>query len=172
MNTYFSRHTHDLDIDSATRTTLWNKQLVAIHYPEDVMGKVGERDNTSLEPEAYPNHRARALRALLRLAEEGGYVCAQYGEHEECVIGKVMPGTEIKLLYGKWGNLWGNDGREAILKYVPLQQVIVVDPSYHRALAQALTNRPRRGTLQRWWQDGGVIQGIIEGELVRRSVSL
>ena len=162
METFFARHTHDIDIDAPTRARLWNEQWVAVHYPDYLGGGIGEQDNESLNPDDYPGRAMRAIRALQRLAENGGYVCAQYHDHDDYLIGKIAARTPIKLLRGTWGSIWGNEGRPAVLKALQLHQVKVVNAKHYPALAQALLHRPRRGTLQRWWQDGGVIRDIVE----------
>ena len=78
MTTYFSRHTEVLDVDNETRQRLWEEGRIAIHFPTDKRGEQPE-DSSSVDPVDYsglPGHSA--MKALARLAAEGGYVCAQY----------------------------------------------------------------------------------------------
>jgi len=164
VNTYFARHTYILDVDDATRAHLWNNGLVAIHFPDHLTGGIRDQDNESLDPQDYPPNKARAVRALVRLANEGGYVCAQHEGHDEHLLGRVAPGTQIYLLRGGWGRANGLEGRQAVLKAVKMTDVQMVDPRRHPHLAQAFANRPRRGTLQRWWQDGGEVRSLVEQE--------
>jgi hypothetical protein len=87
MDTYFIRHTNELDIDAATRRRIWDDRRIAIHFPRKKDGEPHKRDNQSLELDDFPRREQRAMRALKRLAEDIGYVCAEYFQHSECVKG-------------------------------------------------------------------------------------
>ena len=52
-------------------------------------GILVEQDNESLDHEDYPSRAIRVVRALRQLAECGGYVCAQYHDHDDYLVGKV-----------------------------------------------------------------------------------
>jgi hypothetical protein len=54
MLTFFDRHTVKLDIDTPTLERLWERSLIAIHYPEMRNGNCGKHDNESLDPNDYP----------------------------------------------------------------------------------------------------------------------
>jgi hypothetical protein len=76
---------------------LWRNRKIAIHFPYGIRG-LEEQDNASLDPTDYPtgSHR-RAMRALVELANKGGYVCAQYFPHDDtlarvCTSGGVTNG--------------------------------------------------------------------------------
>lgn len=169
MDTFFIRHTDRLDIDQTTRDLLWNNHKIAIHYPDDKAGKLRKEDNKNLSPEDYSGSGRMYMRILAALAAEGGYVCADYYQHPECVLGYVEPGAKIELFEGKWGNLNKQKGRTAILKCLSLDKVKLVSPA---DLAVTFAARPRQGTIMRWWRAGKVIESIVEGKTNRPSFDL
>lgn len=151
MDTYFIRHTADMDIDDATRDYLWRERKIAIHFPWTAKGDVS-KDSSSLNPDDYERSAKRAIRALRRLAETGGYVCAQHYPRAECMVGFVKPDSKIELVRGKWGDRTNDAGRTAVLKTLQLTKVRLVEPLDYAVL---LVARPRQGTIMRWparWQ--------------------
>lgn len=169
MDTYFIRHTERLDIDDATRDLLWRQRRIAIHYPNNKAGKLGRTDNRSLSLSDYPKKGRRPMRKLLELAENGGYVCAAYLQHAECVLGYVKPRSKIELFRGKWGTQNGLDGRVAILKSLRLKKVKMVNPA---AFAVIAVGRPRQGSILQWRKAGKVIEFIVEGKRIRTTFDL
>jgi len=170
MNTYFIRHTATLDIDDATRQKLWGERRIAIHFPHDAKGRLGKRDNASCDPDDYsPTRGLRQMRALATLADEGGYVCAEYHGQSECVLGFVKPKSKIELVYGHWGSVNKYQGRKAILKSLRLSKVKSVRPGDSAAI---LVGRPRQGTIMRWKQVGQMIENIVEGRRIEPSLEL
>ncbi|MFY9233187.1 MAG: hypothetical protein WAO58_01880 [Fimbriimonadaceae bacterium] len=160
MNTYFARHTIEIDIDGDTRASLWDQRKVAIHFP-DALVQWPEEDSTSLDLKDYVGCRGmRAMKALVELAQSGGYVCADHYPHKEVLVGVVEPGTPIELVHGKWGNRNNWAGRAAVLKTLQLTRTSVVEPSAHAVI---LVGRPRQGTLMKWPRAGKVIENIVEG---------
>jgi len=162
MTTYFCRHTKALDIDDETRKRLWDERRIAIHFPHDKRGTLPEdKDNSSVAPEDYAGSGHRAMKALARLAAEGGYACAQHHGYEQVQVGRTDPGSKIELLHGRWGKVWGLEGRTAILKTLQLQKVKVVNPCDYAVI---LVGRPRQGTLMRWPNAGKLIENLVEGK--------
>jgi len=165
FETYFARHTETIAIDDATRNRLWAEKRIAIHYPFDISGDTTQ-DSRSIEPKDYPQPARKNIKALRNLAQNGGYVCAQYFGHEECVLGFVEPQSHIELVEGNWGKNerqgrvadW--KGRTAILKTLLLTKVRIVAPEKHAII---LVGRPRQGTLMRWPSSGKVIEELVEG---------
>ena len=104
MDTYYIRHTKKLGIDESTRRKLWREQRIAIHFPRDKDGRMHKRDNMSLNLADYDSRGQRAMSALTKLAKDGGYVCAEYYQHDECILGYVKPVSKIKLYRGGWGS--------------------------------------------------------------------
>mgnify|MGYP000551257652 CR=1 FL=1 len=108
MNTYFARHTIEIDIDGDTRASLWDQRKVAIHFP-DALVQWPEEDTTSLDLIDYVGCRGmRAMKALVELAQSGGYVCADHYPHKEVLVGVVEPGTPIEAVsdVGGGASIW------------------------------------------------------------------
>ena len=167
MDTYYIRHTEALDIDGATRERLWRERRIAIHFPhykhgQDPHGDIpeGEPDNASLDLDDYPSRGRNAMRALIGLAKTGGYVCAEYYGQHQCMLGFVDPDSQIELLRGQWGSRNGCDGRQAILKTLPLKNFKFVNSS---DFAVIFVGRPRQGTIMRWKRAGKSIENEVEG---------
>jgi len=167
VDTYYIRHTETLDIDDATRQALWDEHRIAIHYPHGKDNKLHKRDNASLALEDYPSRARRAMRSLKQLAKDGGYVCAQYFQHGECIVGYIKPASTIELTRGRWGSSNDLNGRQAILKSLRLEKVKFVNPCDSTAI---LVGRPRQGTIMRWRRAGQTIENIVRGK--RTSPSL
>jgi putative restriction endonuclease len=160
MLTYFWRHTDELDIDASTRQLLWDQRLAAVHYPEGPDGKIGERDNESLDPHDYPQKAAQYIQLLNELAETGGYVFAEYFGQVEFLVGRVDPESEIEIIRGTWGDRYGLGGRPAVLKGLRLRDWRLVSRD---DVADLYDKRPRRGTLRRWPKAGDAVAQLVEG---------
>ncbi|HEY4270990.1 MAG TPA: hypothetical protein VGM65_03225 [Candidatus Udaeobacter sp.] len=163
MDTYFIRHTADMDIDDDTRDYLWRERKIAIHFPWVKDGD-NSKDTSSLNPEDYKSSDKRAIRALLRLPDTGGYVCAQHYPREECMLGFVKPQTKIELFRGKWGHRNKMARRTAVLKTLQLTKVRLVKPLDYAVL---LVGRPRQGTIMRWPLARKVVENIVEGRATK-----
>jgi len=158
--TYFIRHSPGLGIDDDTLERLWDQRRIAIHFPSDKEGRLQEVDNASLDPNDYSGAGKRATRTLVELARNGGYVCAEYRSHDECLIGYVEPESKIQFIKGTWGDATEFSGREAILKTLLLKRVKKVDPNNQPIL---LAGRPRQGTISRWHRIGETVANLVEG---------
>jgi len=170
MTTYFVRHTEKLVIDASTRDRIWDERRIAIHFPEHANGGRGETDNTSLDPNDYADQESRqSVRALVTLAREGGYVCAEHlAEHprrERVQVGWVSPGSAVDLLEGRWA--LDLPPRTAILKTIRLKRA---QPLEAADAAVALVGRPRRGTIRCWHLCKNRIQDIVDG--IKRELAL
>ncbi|MGH8092272.1 MAG: hypothetical protein ACREIF_02200 [Chthoniobacterales bacterium] len=160
MNTYFIRHTADMDIDDQTRRYLWDERKIAIHFPHDDSGN-REKDSRELAPERYSGSARKAMRALTALADSGGYVCGRYfPPYEDCLVGFVEPNSQIELVEGRWGKKWGLEGRVAVLKTLPLTRTKIVKPT---DCAVIMVGRPRQGTIMKWTSAVKTIENIVEG---------
>jgi hypothetical protein len=122
-NTYFVRHSSDLDLDETTFNYLWKNNYIGIHYPQDINGKLGDNDISSIDPKDYSGSALKAINALRSLAYDGGYVCAVYRPFVGCKIGYVDKRTKIEIVKGTWGDKYELDGREAILKCIKIKKV-------------------------------------------------
>jgi hypothetical protein len=163
MESYFIRHTAGMDIDDDTRNYLWRERKIAIHFPW-IKEDDNSKDTSSLNPEDYKPSDKRAIRALLRLAETGGYVCAQHYPRTECMLGFVTPHTKIELFRGKWGDRNNMPGRIAVLKTLQFTKARLVKPLDYVVL---LVGRPRQGTITRWPLAGKVVENIVEGRTTK-----
>lgn len=168
MNTYFARHTYSLDIDENTRRRLWNERRIAIHYPWDNSGNK-ERDSRSIHPEDYAGGAKRAVRALVTLSHDGGYVCTQHHLYEDCLVGMVKPRTKIEVITGRWGQLNNMEGRPAVLKTLRLMKAKAIKPLDHTVV---MVGRPRQGTIMRWRIAGDAIANLVEGRRTKPSLSV
>lgn len=158
MDTYFIRHTDKMKIEPSTFKGLWTKQRVGIHYPF-FKKRLKRRDNTSLDPNDYVGGGRRAMRALRRLSEEGGYVCARYFDQNDILLGYVKPGTPIQLLKTHWsGEEFRKKGALAILKTIKLSKCRVLEPQDQPAI---IASRPRLGTIMRWPRAKRMIENLV-----------
>ncbi|MFC2173767.1 hypothetical protein ACFLU6_14240 [Acidobacteriota bacterium] len=162
MYTFYARHR--MDISQETYDLLWNSRYVAIHYPQSKHSTGGE-DTTSIDPDDYKGTPKQALKALLELGEDGGYVCAEYSGVNSCLLGKVNPKTGVELLRGKWDTY---PDKTAILKAVKMAFAQEVPPSDYAVI---MAGRPRQGTLQHWWNAGRAIECIVDGREPQRNVA-
>ncbi len=151
--TYYIRH--KMAVEKSTKDDLWKKSMIAIHLPwKGRRSNFRRPDSRSLNPSHYAKRGAKqALDRLWELANNGGYVCAEYEGTQECLLGFVPPKSKVKLLPGKWEpaevpNRWRSDtGRTAILKTLALHKVKKLRTA---ELAAALVGRPQQGTISRW----------------------
>ena len=87
MNTFYARHTWRMDIDKATRESIFAKGLIAVHYPHHRDGTLRDEDLRSKDPDCHDARGRRALRALNSLASCGGYALAEYHAQDKILIG-------------------------------------------------------------------------------------
>lgn len=138
---------------------LWEKQIIAIHFPRDKSGELLDSDNESTEPADYSLKQRHAVQTLVTLGREGGYVCTEYRGLTACLIGKVLPGTALEIVTGRWG-AGEHAGRIAMLKSLRLTQVKEIPASDQPA---TIVGRPRQGTLLRWPSAKNAISDLVEG---------
>jgi len=169
MKTYFIRHTNSLRIDDATREKLWADRRIAIHFPDNSNGRMGPRDNSSLDPNDYPKKGRKQMRTLCELAKTGGYVCAEHYGKSDCLLGYVKPGSKIDLVRGHWDGESGYGSRKAILKSLRLGRVRLLAPCDSAVI---LVGRPRQGTIAHWrrGEEEGFVRNIVDGRHVRPSL--
>jgi len=80
-------------VDQDTCDWIFDNRQIAIHHPSDRFGQIGPQDNRSIHPDDYVGKSKRAIQALSNLGQQGGYVCAEYRNHQEILVGVVDPGT-------------------------------------------------------------------------------
>lgn len=163
MKTFFVRHTRVLPVSDATVASLFSDQRIALHYPG-----AGPTDSESRDPTSYTARGDQvAIRALVELAQVGGYVWAEYRTTGVAYIGKVLPGSEIELRRSEW--VRRDPGREAVLKTLQLKNVRKVLPNELLALR---ATRPRQGTIARWRKAGRTVEKLVERQPLSFSLQL
>jgi hypothetical protein len=158
MQSWFARHSMGA-FDDEEHRKLFEADRVAIHYP----GKDGA-EVKSLDPTAYDRRSASVVRRFAELAQEGGYIWAQYPTLGQVKIGTVEAGSRVEFLDSTWNHpRWGegSQGRPAIIKSLRMTAVREVPPG---ALMSLRAARPRRGTLSRWRKVGKRLEQVIEGK--------
>jgi hypothetical protein len=140
MNTYFIRH-GNLAVTTSVLDRLRHQHLVAIHYPR-YRGRMLSSDNLSLNPAHYTGKGEKAaINSLNRLAENGGYIFAEYRGSTQVLVGVVRP-QQPKISRTRWSDR----NREALLKTLRISQVKTLN-------ALNLSNvppKPARGTIAEW----------------------
>jgi hypothetical protein len=167
QDTFFIRHNSKLGLDKTTLDSMWQAGRIGIHYPH-VKGVLEAADNESLNLDTYSGRGHSVVKTLLGLAQRGGYVCAQYRDHNDILVGVVEPETAVQLLKGVWVDSYGMPGRIAVMKTLQLQRIQRLPLS---ECTQLLVGRPRQGTLMRWPSIGHVIGNLIEGRTAKLSIS-
>ena len=163
MQTFYIRHTRDIQIEPEFWNRLRAENRIAIHFP-NVEGETDDDPDTrSLNPSDYRTAGKKALNAFHALSKHGGYVCAEFFQDTErgilsptCIVGRVEPGTPIELIEGRW---WQWD-KLAVLKTIRLRQVREIPASRQPVL---LSGRPRQGTVMRWHRVGSFVRDLVEG---------
>ena len=166
METYFIRHNNSLD--EQTRNRLRKEHRIFIHYPWDETTRKHQRfDSRSTNPDDYaddPRGAQKALHALNRLAETGGYVCAQMAEQNKWLVGFVPPNSKPELFKGRWKadelerqGLKRHNGI-AFAKTLRLSKSRLVEPADYVLLQ---TVQPRQGTIMRWHKAKDLVEALV-----------
>lgn len=161
--TYFCRINQRCDVQEQLVEDLWNDDRLAIHFPwldgEERHPARPQPDTKSINPEEYAKSDRRAMRALVELARNAGYVCLEQTLTtglRRTKVGFVPAGTEIELREGRWGSL---PNRKAILKTLKMTRVRTL----HRRIPSIEYGRPQQGTLMRWHRVNDLIARLVEG---------
>jgi hypothetical protein len=149
-----------MDVEQSIWDRLWDTRSIGIHFPLHLNPGPNDPDNESLKPEDYPQPGRSAMAVMSRLSAEGGFVLAEYWRRPGCLVGMVEPNTPITLLRGKWGNIHGREGFEAVLKTLKLSKVQEIS---EMRSAPLLAARPRQGTLMRWHSIRQLVQNLVLG---------
>jgi len=156
MKEFFIRHTKKIKVRDEDLKDLWDKDKIAIHFPGE-----GDEDSKSLNPEDYkkPSEKG-AIKCLLELAKDGGYVWAESRIDKNAKIGFVEPGTKIKLYENaRWSD---NPEKIARLKTLQLKKEKVKHVKPYE-LIPIKASRPRNLTICRWKTASGKIANLVEG---------
>jgi len=170
METYFIRHRNSVDENVKMHKKLLTEHRIFIHYPWDKTTKRHKRfESRSKNPEDYEGRGAKtALRKLNELAENGGYVCAQFPEHPPkpsiWMVGFVPVKSKIELFKGRWKKeeleRWGLNHHSgiAVAKTLRLFKARLLEPADY-ALLQ--TFQPQGGTIVRWPKAGDLVEALV-----------
>jgi hypothetical protein len=147
---------------------MWKQKRIFIHFPWDKVRRKQkyqdrQSDATSTDPEDYEGFDRRAVRSLKNLADNGGYVAADFAEHPELMLlGKVQP-QKIKLVRSKRRPDYpekpprSHSGIE-IIKTLLLSKCRYIAPADY-ALLQ--TVQPRQGTIMRWHKAKNLVEALV-----------
>ena len=162
MQQFFIRHTEVLDIPDESLDCLFVNCIIAIHFPQRRF--YPEADFESLDPEDYRTPAAKqSMIVLNRLADEGGYVWAQYrqrdsrgryGNRVRVKVGIVAP-QRIVLRRTRWRSM----DREAVLKTLKMNSAGELDPHDGIDLRRI---RPHAGTIKRWPASSTKLKLVVE----------
>jgi hypothetical protein len=160
LNTYFCRHGRNLCIDDQTRDMLWSDKKIAIHYPWTTTNPEGSaEDSQSLVPEDYARGDRKTISAFNQLANEGGYVCAEYLGHAGPLLGRISPGTKVQLLDGYWDTAVDGIPHKAILKTLRLEESFELPATESVVL---LAGRPPFVTITRWNAAKSLVADLVK----------
>jgi len=160
METYFIRHTKISVPDSALEQ-LRRKRLIAIHYPQ-FRGRLREHDNVSLDPKDYRDGGVAATRALTRLANNGGYVFAEYRDSPQPVVGIVKKQAPVIFK-----TRWEGKRRTAMLKAIRVAEWRAFDASK----LPRLPAKPARRTICTWHRAGAFVSRLLKRSSARGAPS-
>jgi hypothetical protein len=169
MKTFFVRHSGYLGVENKMLEEMYKDRVIGIHYPWDKHNKDRkDRDSESEDPNDYEGGARGAMRTLVELARDGGYVCAQYRDHESLLLGKVRPDSRIELRRGIWSKMHPDqEGKVAIMKTLQLDDVKEVKERDYQTI---LVGRERQMTICRWQIVGELIKELVQGESSRPSL--
>ena len=109
------------------------------------------------------------MRILAALASEGGYVCAEFSQHDRCLVGYVPPKTQIELFRGVYGHQDPKlAGRPAILKSLRLRRAKCIEAADAHLIR---IGRPQQGAISRWPSAKNRIADLVEERRRRSSLS-
>lgn len=155
MKSWFIRHwskdTHgswNNEQNSEIQQRLFDKKEIAVHY----------KSICSVNPDDYEKNHANVIRRFLKLAKEGGYICAHYPAIRRTVIGKVNPNTKIKC-----------EKKNFCLKRIKLEKCEEIFGERKEFLLAA---KPRQGTLSYWPNIGNLLGLIVNREPITESLEL
>jgi hypothetical protein len=172
LPTYFIRHGEIMGIDEDLRDRLWKEHRVGIHFPRDKSNGYGQNgpDSQSTNPDDYAKADGlRPMRFLNRLAKEGGYVCSQHHGKQGYLLGKVLPGSTIEIIKGKWGMRYPEaNGRPTFMKTLRLEQARTVGSLEHVVLH---VGHPRMGTINPWNLGAAKVRSLVEGYELKPEIS-
>lgn len=112
------------------------------------------------------NGDKRAIKCFGNLANEGGYVFAEYSkQHDKVKIGKVKPNSAVIFFETKWSQDCHDPkrrkGDKAVLKTLQMENVKILSKSDATVF---LATRPRMGTITEWKSIKKYLEYAVEGK--------
>lgn len=155
---FFIRHTRILEISDLNIHSLYDRDLIGIHFQSNY--KV-HRDELLL-PESYDNKYAiRSIKYLHELSSVGGYIWCDYSPVTNSIIGWVKPGTKIELIdFAVVRNHADFIDGKLIMKCLKLEKKIEVKPEQ---LLSLKARRPQLCTFVKWHKSYGKIENQFTG---------
>ncbi|MEI6846784.1 MAG: hypothetical protein WCK32_01910 [Chlorobiaceae bacterium] len=165
---YFIRHTKVIEISENGFKELYDEQMIGIHYSSHY--NIDRKE--LLDPEAYKEKTAKqALRCLIELGKNGGYVWSDYSPISKSVIGKIEPNTEVQLIDfevdPEKNNTNCRDGK-VTMKCLRLSDKRNIEEDEFLALK---ARRPQQGTFVHWEKSYGKIRKIFNEDFSISSLS-
>jgi hypothetical protein len=164
MKSFFIRHTDELAIPEKDIKALYGKHKIFIHFPDlpaNTFKTSTAADINSINPLDYKTSDRNGMKRFNVIAENGGYVWAQYYTSNIILVGIVKPKTSIVKCESVWVKPPHRVGMKAIVKTLQLESVIQILPD--KALSLKVT-RPRQGTLSEWPSVKDRLACLIEGK--------
>ncbi|MBM3227779.1 hypothetical protein FJZ27_02860 [Candidatus Peribacteria bacterium] len=127
----------DREENARLQNQLCEKGEIAVHY----------QDIESTDPKFYNKHSQKYIRKFVELANEGGYVCANYPPIKAMIIGKMKPKSKISIDQGL-----------PILKRIKLSQWSPVSKEMRALL---LVGAPTRATISKWKIIGKSLEQLV-----------
>ncbi len=169
---YFIRHTGKLAPGYLFINKAYTENFIAIQFPHDAHGKLNKKDNPSTNPNDYKGQAKGAMKAFSDLANDGGYVWADYSSENgspKSIIGEVKLGSNIIKKYDTWKTK-DEQARVACLKTIKLVNVRKIPFGKLQSLRDSF---PRLRTVSRLKKaDGKLKEFILTGSLPKKWGSL
>lgn len=153
LSPWFIRHTPKVTVRDQDIQGLYEMRKVGAHFPKVKVrnGRIVRGSTTGVTD---------AVERFIELGQSGGYVWSEYRTTKAALVGRVEPGTKVKLTPALWSKE-GRQGEETALKTLQLRAPVVVAASERMDLR---SHRPRRGTISRWPSSGKRLEAIVEGK--------
>lgn len=152
---YFIRHTDILELDHSQIDALFEDRRFGFHFESNFEDK-----NDYLDEKKYSTSQGRtAIRYLLDISKNGGYIWAEYSLIKKIMIGYVEPNTKIDIISLDPNKTLNNKDGKLILKTLKFSKFQEIEA---RELLMLKARRPRQGTFVRWRNCFGKLTKIVE----------
>jgi len=169
MNTYFIRHTKKFGVIDQAVEQLFSERKVGIHYPDVSADDPPEKEDCrSIDPDDYSETRYKiAMRCFQEVNREGGYIWAEYRDHDKILIGKVIRDS-FEIFETLWAPGQFPYKRTALVKTLQLENAIELTPVQAMFLR---AKRPRQGTIRRWHVANPELANLVTNKQISHTIS-